>query len=126
MRCSNCGVCCTETEMLLSEKDIDRLLKKGFDLKYFVKFDKYGYAFLKNNKGHCVFRDIKNHQCNVYPDRPEGCQVYPVILDEEKGIVLDDICQARSTIGENEKAKKGKKVIKLLNRIDKEAASRQA
>ena len=126
MRCSNCGVCCTETEMLLSEKDITRLVKKGFSKNYFVKYDKQGYAQLKNREGYCVFYNPKKRQCNVYVDRPSGCRVYPVILDEEKGIVLDDICDSRNTITEREKKLKGKRVIRLLERIDNEAANRRS
>ena len=125
MRCSNCGVCCTETEMLLSERDVTRLVKKGFSKNYFVKYDKQGYFQLKNREGYCVFYDPKKRQCNVYADRPSGCRVYPVILDEEKGIVLDDICDSRNTITEREKKIKGKKVIRLLERIDSEAANRR-
>jgi uncharacterized protein len=124
MRCSNCGVCCTETEMLLSEKDITRLVKKGFSKKYFAKYDRQGYAQLKNRDGYCVFYNPQKRQCNVYSDRPSGCRVYPVILDEEKGIVLDDICDSRNTISEKEKKLKGKRVIRLLERIDNEAADR--
>ncbi len=124
MRCSNCGVCCTETEMLLSKKDIKRLEKKGFSQNQFVNFDKQGYAVLKNREGYCVFYDLKNRQCGVYADRPSGCRVYPVILDEDTGIILDDICQSRNTITQEEKNVKGKKVIKLLERIDSEALER--
>jgi len=124
MHCSNCGVCCTETEMLLSEKDISRLEKKGFSKTYFVKYDDQGYAQLKNRDGYCVFYDLEKCRCNVYDDRPSGCRVYPVILDEEKGIVLDDICNSRNTITEKEKKLKGKWVIRLLKRIDSEAAKR--
>jgi len=124
MHCSNCGVCCTETEMLLSEKDISRLEKKGFSKTYFVKYDDQGYTQLKNRDGYCVFYDLEKCRCNVYDDRPSGCRVYPVILDEEKGIVLDDICNSRNTITEKEKKLKGKWVIRLLKRIDNEAAKR--
>ena len=56
----------------------------------------------------------------------EGCRVYPVILDEEKGIVLDTICDSRNTIDEKEKCLKGKKVLKLLEEIDGEAAKRRS
>ena len=126
MRCSNCSVCCTETEMLLSEKDITRLIKKGFSKNSFVKYNKQGYAQLKNRQSYCVFYDPKKHQCNVYSDRPEGCRVYPVILDEEKGIVLDDICGSRNTITDKEKKIKGERVIKLLEKIDNEAAKRRS
>src|SRR5208283_1284125 len=126
MRCSNCGVCCTETEMLLSEKDITRLVNKGFSKNYFVKYDKQGYAQLKNREGYCVFYDPKKRQCSVYVDKPSGCWIYPVVLDEEKGIILDDICQSRNTITEREKKIKGKRVIKLLDKIDSEAANRRS
>ena len=124
MHCSNCGVCCTETEMLLSKKDIKRLEKKGFSQNQFVSFDKQGYAQLKNRDGYCVFYDLKNHQCSVYTDRPSGCRVYPVILHEGKGIILDRICDSRKSITKSEKALKGKRVIKLLEVIDSEAAER--
>jgi Fe-S-cluster containining protein len=125
MRCSNCGVCCTETEMLLSKKDIKRLEKKGFSQNQFVDYDNHGYAQLKNRDGYCVFYDLKNQQCSVYVDRPAGCRVYPVILDEEAGIILDDICESRNSITLSEKRLKGKRVIELLEVIDAEALSRR-
>ena len=47
MNCSNCGVCCTETEMLLSKKDIERLEKQGYTKDYFVSYEQtLGYAEL--------------------------------------------------------------------------------
>ena len=125
MRCSNCGVCCTETEMLLSKKDIERLEKKGFVQNQFVNYDKQGYAQLKNRDGYCLFYDLKNRRCSVYMSRPVGCRVYPVILHEGKGIVLDDICQSRKSITQSEKKLKGKLVIKLLRIIDAEASERR-
>ncbi|MCL5949732.1 MAG: YkgJ family cysteine cluster protein [Candidatus Bathyarchaeota archaeon] len=125
MHCSNCGVCCTETEMLLSKKDIKRLENKGYSQNQFVCYDKQGYAQLKNRDGYCVFYDLKNRQCSVYVNRPAGCRVYPVILDEETGIILDDICQSRKSITQSEKNLKGKRVIKLLEVIDAEASERR-
>lgn len=125
MNCSNCGVCCTETEMLLSKKDIERLEKQGYPKDYFVSYDRQGYAELKNHEGYCVFYDLKNCRCRVYVHRPAGCRVYPVILDEEKGIILDDICKSRNTISNVEKKNKGKRVIKLLKVIDAEAYNRR-
>ena len=87
MHCLNCGVCCTETEMLLSKEDIKRLEKRDFNQNQFVNYDKQGYAQLKNSNGYCVFYDLQNHKCKVYVDRPTGCRVYPVIVHEEKGII---------------------------------------
>jgi len=107
--------------MLLSKKDIKRLENKGYSKNQFVRYDKQGYAELKNRDGYCVFYDLVKRQCSVYIDRPSGCRVYPVILDEEKGIVLDTICESRNTILDAEKRVKGKRVIKLLKVIDSEA-----
>jgi uncharacterized protein len=120
MKCTQCGVCCTETEMLLCREDIKRLQKKGYNKKYFLRYDKAGYAKLRNRNGYCIFYDLNKHQCSVYTDKPLGCNVYPVILDIETGIIVDDICNAKNTITDEEKAEKGKIVLKLLDKIDSE------
>jgi len=124
MHCSHCGICCTETEMLLSKEDIKRIEKKGFHKKYFLKIDKEGYAQLKNRNGYCVFYDLEKRQCRIYPDKPSGCGVYPVILDEDIGIIIDEICPEKATITPEEKEEKGKAVINLIKVIDAEAEAR--
>lgn len=124
MHCSHCGICCTETEMLLSKKDITLLENQGFSRAYFAKFDRQGFAYLKNVDGYCVFYNRDKQRCKIYANRPAGCRVYPVILDEETGIILDNICPERDTINEAEKSLKGKRVIKLLDIIDNEALVR--
>jgi len=124
MHCSHCGICCTETEMLLSKEDIKRIEQKGFHKKYFLKIDKNGYAQLKNRNGYCVFYNVEKCQCNIYQDKPLGCNVYPVILDEDIGVVFDDICPEKATITSKEKEEKGKAVINLLKIIDAEAKNR--
>jgi uncharacterized protein len=111
--------------MLLSKKDIARLKEKGFSQNFFVQYDKDGYALLKNYEGYCVFYDLDKRRCRVYFDRPSGCRVYPVILDEGTGIIVDDICHCASSIGEREKQLKGEKVIRLLDVIDSEAQLRR-
>jgi Fe-S-cluster containining protein len=112
--------------MLLSKKDIKRLEKTGFRQSEFAKFDKQGYVQLKNRDGYCVFYDRKKCQCSVYADRPSGCRVYPVIVDEEKGIVFDAICESRNTITPQEKSLKGRRVVRLLEVIDSEALERRS
>jgi Fe-S-cluster containining protein len=110
--------------MLLTKEDIKRIEQKGFRKKVFAKIDKEGYAQLKNRNGYCVFYDLEKHQCSIYPDRPSGCGVYPVILDEDIGIVIDDICSQKATITLEEQEEKGKAVIQLLKVIDAEAIDR--
>ena len=54
-----------------------------------------------------------------------GCRVYPVIVDEEKGVVLDNLCPEIGSINDKEKSLKGKIVMKLLKEIDAEAANKR-
>jgi Fe-S-cluster containining protein len=111
--------------MLLSEKDIKRLEMKGYDRDFFVRFNSEGYATLRNYNGFCVFYDAKNRRCRVRAHRPLGCRIYPVIYDEDKGIVVDAICPSRGSVTEKQKTKKGEKVLKLLATIDTEAKNRR-
>jgi len=111
--------------MPLSKKDIKRLKDLGYRKKQFVRYDKNGYAILRNHEGYCVFYDRVTCRCKVYSSRPSGCRVYPVIVDEDNGIVIDSICEAANTITEQEKIVKGRRVIRLLEIIDAEAAQRR-
>ena len=125
MRCLRCGVCCRETEMLLSLKDIERLERKGYNRDFFVRFDSEGYATLRNNREYCVFYDAKKTRCKIRAHKPLGCRIYPVIYDEDKGIIVDPICPSRSSVTEKQRAKRGEKVLKLLETIDDEAKRRR-
>jgi Fe-S-cluster containining protein len=124
MRCLRCGVCCRETEMLLSAEDIKRLESKGYDRDFFVRLDSEGYAVLRNYRGYCVFYDVKKRRCKVRAHRPVGCRVYPVIYDEAKGVLVDFICPSCSSVTEKQKAKRGEKVLKHLKTIYAEAKRR--
>ncbi len=46
--------------------------------------------------------------------------------DEEKGIVIDEICPAKGSISSAEKARRGRRVLRLLEKIDSEAGRRVA
>lgn len=124
MRCSHCGVCCEKTEMMLSKTDIERLKRLGYDRQKFVRYDKYGFARLKNPHGLCVFYDVEKCRCQIYRHRPLGCRIYPVIYSEQEGIVVDDLCPMHNTISKIELKREGKKLIELLQRIDNEAHAR--
>ena len=112
--------------MLLSAEDIAQLEKKGYKKEFFTRIDKAGYSVLRNCEGRCVFFNAEKRRCNVYAERPSGCRVYPIILDEDKGIVADTLCQARKTVTQQEKNRRGKKVLKLLKLLDKEAKQRSS
>ena len=111
--------------MLLSCKDIERLEAEGYRRDFFVRLDSEGYATLRNHRGYCVFYDTEKKRCKVRAHRPSGCRIYPVIYDENKGIVVDTICPSRGSVTEKQKAKRGAKVLKLLETIDAEAKKRR-
>ena len=110
--------------MLLCEEDIERLEKAGYAKEKFARFDKEGYAKLRNTRGYCFFYNAESHRCNAYELRPLGCCIYPVVYSEEDAIVVDDLCPERHTVSDKEMVEKGKKVMRLLARIDLEAKSR--
>lgn len=93
----NCSVCCWETEMLLSEADIQRICKKtGFSVNEYSFVDNLGHRTLKNkelqDKLQCFFLD-ENGRCTIYEIRPKGCQYYPIIWDmNSQEAVTDDFC----------------------------------
>ncbi|MFH0711031.1 MAG: YkgJ family cysteine cluster protein [Candidatus Aenigmatarchaeota archaeon] len=83
-----CVQCCLETEMPLSEEDVERIKSLGFDYDFFV-VNADNWLQLKNIDGKCAFNDGK--QCLIYENRPEGCRLYPITYDED-GAVLDEDC----------------------------------
>jgi len=124
MRCSHCGICCEKTEMLLSNADVERLEKAGYNRQKFMRYDKHGFARLRNRYGFCVFYDVVKCRCTIYEHRPLGCRIYPIIYSEQEGIVVDGLCPMKNTVSEIELKGKGKRVIELLQRMDNEATSR--
>jgi Fe-S-cluster containining protein len=112
--------------MMLSTADIERLEKAGYDRQEFTRYDKHGFAKLRNRRGFCVLYDTVKRRCKIHEQRPEGCRIYPVVYSEEEGIVVDCLCPMKATVSEVELRRKGRKVVALLQRIGREAASRGA
>jgi len=75
--------------MTLTEGDVARLETAGHREFFFVN-DDHDLQLL-NVDGHCVF--LVNGLCSVHQDRPEGCRLYPLILDlSVDRVVLDAVC----------------------------------
>ena len=107
--------------MILSNVDVERLEERGHSRKKFVRYDKHGFARLKNRRRFCVFYDVEKCRCKIYLHRPLGCRIYPVIYSEQERIVVDDLCPMQNTDSKIELKREGKKLIELLQRIDNEA-----
>lgn len=87
IKCENCGKCCLETEMIVSEQDIDLIIRKcknHIRKQDFIFNNKEHHFQLKNIDGHCVFFDIHSKLCTIYDIRPWGCRYYPLIFNFDK------------------------------------------
>jgi len=87
----NCHECCLETEMPLSRRDVERLEGRGHDPAEFTMVED-GFTFLANVDSRCFFLDADG-RCIEYGHRPEGCRLYPLVLDEEMTeFDMDHLC----------------------------------
>jgi Fe-S-cluster containining protein len=92
-----CALCCYDTEMPLTEDDIKRLEAKGHDRAAFVTWSPGGTAQLQTvaplegaTARPCFF--LKENRCSVYADRPAGCRIYPLVLNERSKLMRDEDC----------------------------------
>jgi Fe-S-cluster containining protein len=109
---------CLDTEMPLSRSDIVRIRDLGFSEDFFI-LKKNGNWQLRSVSGRCVFHD--GQRCVIYNHRPEGCRLYPAVLNEEIGVVvLDSYCPHREkfqlTLGTS------RRVTRLIRKLYAEKA----
>ena len=91
-----CHDCCLGTEMPLSRRDVERLEARGHDPRDFTLAED-GFTFLANVDDRCYFLG-DDGRCTEYDHRPEGCRLYPLVLDEEMaGFVMDRVCPHAGT-----------------------------
>jgi len=120
--CINCGICCRETEMILSARDVDRIKNndpKSLQITNFVEKTTDGLFQLKNADGHCVFFDPTTKLCKIYEVRPEGCRFYPLIYDSDKRLcVLDKECPRPKLFypNKNSRLKTCEKIVRFLEK----------
>ncbi len=95
-KCKDCGECCLDTEMILSQHDIDLIVKNHptiINKRDFTFKNKNGNFQLKNDDNHCVFLDFSTKKCKIYDYRPQGCMFYPLIYDfQKKNCIFDKDC----------------------------------
>ncbi len=87
-----CTLCCRDTRMTLTEADVAALEATG--ATGFARLDDNGDLEFVNRDGRCVF--LGDDGCRVYEARPEGCRLYPLVLDLRSGMVIrDTLCPHR-------------------------------
>lgn len=117
---TKCIQCCIETNMILSNRDIEIIETLGYMTGFFVSENK-GWLQLKNSHGRCVFHN--GNECTIYDHRPEGCSLYPVVYDKtNKKAILDDECQRRNCFSLTKT--KVKQLTTLVCLLEKERTQR--
>ncbi|KSW12230.1 hypothetical protein CF15_05605 [Pyrodictium occultum] len=86
-----CALCCYNTEMPLTKEDIERIASLGYSVESFVEYVD-GIPRLRNVDGHCVFLDPSTGRCRIYPYRPMGCRLYPLVYVPGEGVTVDPEC----------------------------------
>lgn len=84
---TKCLQCCIETNMVLTNQDVARIKQLGYAVGFFVKKHK-GWLQLRNIQGRCVFHN--GIQCTIYPHRPKGCMLYPIVYDKDNRCAIFD------------------------------------
>ncbi|MBT4058928.1 MAG: YkgJ family cysteine cluster protein [Euryarchaeota archaeon] len=100
---NQCSKCCRQTEMPLLISDITRLEAAGHDSSSFSIVLPDGSVRLANSPATqaCVFLKTESPDlhapgtCQAWDSRPEGCRIYPLVLDELDEPFLDELCPHR-------------------------------
>lgn len=110
--------------MPLTKRDIERIKSLGFAEEYFVD-RRHRIPRLKNIEGHCVFLDTSTNTCTIYPDRPEGCRLYPLVYDEESDKVLvDPLCPKSHLISQRRIRELSSALLSLIDLLIRENTSK--
>jgi Fe-S-cluster containining protein len=106
--------------MVLSYNDIENIQKMGYDHQFFVSESK-GWLQLKNNTGRCVFHN--GTRCTIYDNRPEGCNLYPVVYNTDtNSAILDNECPQKQYFSLSKA--KSRKLDLLISILEKERTER--
>ncbi len=110
--------------MELSTEDMRRLERLGYSRDEFSVSSDSTSCRLKNIDGHCFFYGPSSRTCRVYPYRPIGCRIYPVVYIVGEGIGVDDLCPMSSSVSDFDLKQKGRILLDHLNKIDMEQESK--
>ena len=121
--CDNVRICCTETEMTLTQEDAERIDALGYARDDYMIQAGFGFCQLKNIGGHCYFYDTKTKECRIYENRPDGCRYYPIIYHYDKRKCnVDKDCPSHATVTRDDIRKVCHKVRRLVEQLRSEAS----
>ncbi|HUR70123.1 MAG TPA: YkgJ family cysteine cluster protein [Candidatus Thermoplasmatota archaeon] len=113
-----CAVCCYETEMPLTVDDISRLVALGHAKDDFVTWsdDETAQLKVREEPGKpCFF--LRENRCSVYADRPQGCRIYPLVMNERGRVVRDEDCPHRAEFPMDASA--GRRIQRVLSNLSR-------
>lgn len=130
-----CSKCCRQTEMPVTNADISRIISA--DLQNFSTVESFTIALpdgsvrLANSPATqaCVFLKTDSPDlhapgtCEVWEDRPEGCRIYPLVLDQSDQPFLDELCPHRDQFPAPPIGLRGRLLV-LSNTLDDESIQR--
>jgi len=81
--CTACANCCRVTEVAISDRDVDKLVKfLGVTRQEFIRDStqqaESGELILKRTPAGCVF--LEGNLCTVYEARPQNCANFPHLV----------------------------------------------
>lgn len=113
--------------MPLTEADIARLEALGHRREDFAMPGEHGWLQLRTRDAPagtttrpCVF--LRDGRCSVYAERPQGCRVYPLVLDGDGRLVRDVDCPFRDEFPLDPAAKR--RISRIVLTLDREAGRR--
>ena len=101
--CRDCGNCCRETQVGVSQQDISHIAAYlGIDRKEVLRLHTAldpsgsGGIILKNLPDACTFLD--GNLCRIYEARPPACHAYPHLDDSAHSVThrMANVCQRAS------------------------------
>ena len=103
VRCGfrDCHQCCLETEMILTKADLERIESQGYEREEFCLSPEEtdGFWQLRNVSsplGHKCYFLSNEGECTIYDFRPEGCSLYPLILNlNTNEEMIDEDCREK-------------------------------
>lgn len=87
-KCLFCLDCCRGRHVYLTYKDIERLIKAGYDPQGFLTFSiengkiRFVLSVREWDLG-CIFHDPETGKCKVHPHRPLICRIYPFMVSRK-------------------------------------------
>lgn len=120
--CDEVRICCTETEMTLTKKDVNRINSLGYSRDDYARKASDGFIELRNIDGYCYFYDRESRSCKIYDKRPEGCRYYPIVYNLHLGTcVADRDCPSADTVTKEDIRRVCPKVKELVRQLRTEA-----